>query len=92
LNDGACKSILFNESCIGNITGQEDLSVTFSDDQDMLQIVNDHRHELKIADSKEMMVCVTYGMPYGLEQFGLFHVSLHIDVTANTNKVHVFPN
>ncbi len=85
-NDGACKSILFNESRIGNITGQEDLPVTSSDNQDMLQIVNDHCHELKIADSKEMMVGIAYGMPYELEQFGLFHVSLHIDATADTNK------
>jgi hypothetical protein len=84
--DGACKSVLFNESRIGTITGQEDLPVTSSDDQDMLQIVNDHRRELKIADSKEMMVGIAYGMPYELEQFGLFHVSLHIDATADTNK------
>jgi hypothetical protein len=52
----------------------------------MLQIVSNHHHELKIADSKEMMVGIAYGMPFELEQFGLFHVSMHIDTSTDTNK------
>jgi hypothetical protein len=45
----------------------------------MLQIVvDDCRLELKIDDSKEMMVGIAYSMPFKLEQFELFHVSLHI--------------
>ena len=52
----------------------------------MLWIVKDHRRDLKIADSKEMMVGIAYGMPFELEQFCLFHVSMHIDTTADTNK------
>jgi hypothetical protein len=32
-----------------------------------------------------MMVGIAYGMPFELEQFGLFHVSLHIDTTSDTN-------
>ena len=88
MTDPACKSIIFNESCIGNITGQEDFLLSSSDDpdQDMLRIVCNHCRELKIADSKEMMVGIAYGMPFELEQFGLFHVSLHIDATADTMK------
>jgi hypothetical protein len=84
--DPTCKAILFNESCIGNITGQEDVLLSCADDHDMLQIVKSHRRELKIDDSKEMMVGIAYGMPFEIKQFGLFHVSLHIDATFNTNK------
>jgi hypothetical protein len=32
------------------------------------------------------MVGIVYGMPFEIKQFGLFHVSLHIDATSNTNK------
>jgi hypothetical protein len=35
-----CQAILFNESRIGNITGQEDVLLSVPDDHDMLQIVN----------------------------------------------------
>jgi hypothetical protein len=56
-------------------------------DQEILWIVGDHRQELQeIADSKKMMVAIAYGMPFELSQFGLFHVSLHIDATSDTNK------
>jgi hypothetical protein len=48
----------------------------------MLQIVKNHRLELKIDDSKEIMVGIARGMPFELEQLGLFHVSLHIDATS----------
>jgi hypothetical protein len=41
---------------------------------------------LKIDDSKEMMVGIAYSMPFEIKQFGLFHVSLHIDATFNTIK------
>jgi hypothetical protein len=33
-----------------------------------------------------MMVAIAYGMPFELDQFSLFHVSLHIDATSDTNK------
>jgi hypothetical protein len=33
-----------------------------------------------------MMVAIAYGMPFELSQFSLFHVSLHIDATSDTNK------
>jgi hypothetical protein len=85
-DDGASKSTLFNESSLGTISGDQDLPVVTSEDEKMLRIVNNRRRELKIADSKLMMVGIAYGMPYELEQFGLFHVSLHIDATADTNK------
>jgi hypothetical protein len=45
-----CEAILFHESHIDNITGQEDALLSGPDDHDMLQIVNNHRRELKIAD------------------------------------------
>jgi hypothetical protein len=32
------------------------------------------------------MIGIAHGMPFEMEQFGLFHVSLHIDVKADTNK------
>jgi hypothetical protein len=32
----------------------------------MLWVVDNHLHELKIADSKEMMVAIAYGMPFEL--------------------------
>ena len=84
--DPTCQAILFNESRIGNITGQEDVLLSGPDDHDMLQIVKNHRQELKIADSKERMVGIAQGMHFELEQFGLFHVSFHIDATLDTNK------
>ena len=48
--------------------------------------MDDHRRVLKIKDSQEMMVGIAYGMPFELQQFELFHVSLHIDATADSNK------
>jgi hypothetical protein len=33
-----------------------------------------------------MMVGIAYGMPFELEQFRLFHISMHIDATTNSNK------
>jgi hypothetical protein len=30
-----------------------------------------------------MMVGIEYGMPFELEQFGLFHVSMYIDATSH---------
>lgn len=51
----------------------------------MWRLVNGHQKELDIERSKEMMVGIAYGMPFELEQYGLFHVSLHIDATADTN-------
>jgi hypothetical protein len=47
----------------------------------MQQVVYDHRRELNIADSKDTMVAIAYGMPFELEQFSLLHVSLYIDAT-----------
>jgi hypothetical protein len=52
----------------------------------MLWVVDDHHPELNIADSKEMMVARAYGMSFELNQFSLFHVSLHIDATSDTSK------
>jgi hypothetical protein len=76
---------LFNETRIGNVTSQEDIRFGGDDDNEMLRVVDGHRKELDIERSKEMMVGIAYGMPFELEQFGLFHVSLHIDATADTN-------
>jgi hypothetical protein len=33
-----------------------------------------------------MMVGIAYGMPFELDQFGLFHVSMHIDATTYSNN------
>ena len=79
-------STLYNESRLGKVMGREDILVDTSDDQDMLKVVSDHRRELKLDDSKEMMVGIAYAMPFELDQFGLFHVTLHIDATSDTNK------
>jgi hypothetical protein len=80
------QTTLFNETLIGPFISQEDIPVTGEDDTEMLQIVDDHCRGLKIDDSKEMMVGIAYGMPFELEQFGLFHVSMHIDATENSTK------
>jgi hypothetical protein len=55
-------------------------------DQEMLRVVDDHRRELNIPDSKEMVVAITNGMSFELAQFSLCHVSLHIDAMSDTNK------
>ena len=81
------QTTLFNETRIGLVTNQQDIPALGEDDNEMLRIVgDDHRRSLKIDDSKEMMVGIAYGMPFELEQFGLFHVSMHIDATADSNK------
>lgn len=80
------KNILFNETHIANVTSQKNILVARDVDEDVLQIVENHHYKLKIADSKEMMVSVAYDMSFKLEQFEVFHVSMHIDATANTNK------
>jgi hypothetical protein len=80
------QTTLFNEKRIGHFTNQQDIPVTVEDDTKMLWIVDDHHRCLKIDDSKEMMVGIAYGMPFELEQFGIFHVSMHIDATADSNK------
>jgi hypothetical protein len=49
-------------------------------------VVSDHRRLLPIADSQEMMVGITYAMPYEVRQFHLCNVCLHIDATADSNK------
>jgi hypothetical protein len=65
-------STLFNETHIGNCTDLEDVSVGGeAADQKMLWVVGDHRRELQIANSKEMMVAIAYGMSFDLSQFGL---------------------
>ena len=79
------KCTLFNESRIGNVTSQEDVTFAGADENEMRRVVDGHRQELEIECSKEMMVGVAYGMPFELDQFGLFHVALHIDATADTN-------
>jgi hypothetical protein len=84
--DPAGKNTLFNETRIGPFTGQEDVKVDADEEKEMLRIVEDHRRELKIQDTQEMMVGIAYGMPFELEQFELFHVSMHIDATADSNK------
>jgi hypothetical protein len=33
-----------------------------------------------------MTVGIAYGMPYELQQFVLFHISMHIDATTDSNK------
>jgi hypothetical protein len=45
-----CKAILSYESCIGNVTCQEDVLLSSVSNHDsILQIVKHHRRELKIA-------------------------------------------
>jgi hypothetical protein len=51
--DPTCKAILFNESCIGNITGQEDVLLSCADDHDMLQIVENYRRGLKLMTQRK---------------------------------------
>jgi hypothetical protein len=65
--DPTCKAVIFNESCIGNITGQEDVLLSGADDHDMLQIVKHYNGELNISDSKEMMVGIAYSMTFELQ-------------------------
>jgi hypothetical protein len=84
--DPSGKATLYNETRIGPYTKQDDLDVACDEEEEMLKIVDDHRRELKIHDTQEMMVGIAYGMPYELEQFGLFHVSMHIDATSDSNK------
>jgi hypothetical protein len=86
LTDPIRKSILFNETRISLVTCQEDVPIAGDDDREMLQIVDEHRRGLNIDASQEIMVGIASGMPFELEQFGLFHVSMHIDATLDSNN------
>ena len=81
-----CKTVLFNETRLGDTTDQEDVVIAADEEQDMLRVVSDHRRLLPISDSQEMMVGIAYAMPYEVRQFELFNVCLHIDATADSNK------
>jgi hypothetical protein len=80
------KGTLFNETRIGNYMNQVDVPIAAAEEQEMLKVVTDHRQALKISDSQEMMVGIAYAMPFELKQFDLFHVCMHIDATADSNK------
>jgi hypothetical protein len=83
---GPAKPILYNETRIGQYTGQEEVHIAANEEQEMFCIVSDHRRVLKIDDSQEMMVGIAYAMPFEIQQFDLFHVCMHIDATADSNK------
>jgi hypothetical protein len=44
VSPGSCS--LFNETCIGNYTGVEEVVVRLDADQEMQQVVDDHRRSL----------------------------------------------
>ncbi len=67
-----------NKQWIVNYTAQEDIPFAREDGKEILHIMDGHQNEFKIEDSKEMKVGIAYSMPFELEQFGLFHVSMHI--------------
>jgi hypothetical protein len=78
---------LFNETRVGSYTGQEDIYIgTSYEEQEMLCIVSDHRCVLQTKDSQEMMVDIASAMPFEIQQFKLFHICCHIDATGDTNK------
>jgi hypothetical protein len=83
---GSGKAKLFNETRTGSYMGQEDANIAGDEEQEMLRIVSDHRRELKIDDSQEMMVGLAFAVPFEIRQFELFHVCLHIDATSDSNK------
>jgi hypothetical protein len=84
-SDSPCtNTVLFNETWLGDtLKGQGDGDVAADEEQDMLHVVSDI---LPIADSQEIMTGIAYAMPYEVRQFQLFHVCMHIDATADSNK------
>jgi sensor c-di-GMP phosphodiesterase-like protein len=82
----AAKCTLFNETRIGDYMRQVDVPIAAAEEQEMLMVVNEHRRVLNISDTQELMVSIAYAMPFELQQFNLFHVCLHIDATADSNK------
>jgi hypothetical protein len=62
--DPTGKSTLFNETWIGHFISQEDLvPVTCVDDTEMIWILDNDRHGLKIADQgNEGWYCVWYAI------------------------------
>jgi hypothetical protein len=84
--DPARKNTIFNKTRISHFTGQENAQVDRGEEKEMIRIVDNHQPVLKIKDMQEMMVGIANGMPFELEQFELFHVSMHIDATADSNK------
>jgi hypothetical protein len=60
--------------------------ITAAEEKEMLKVVNDHRQVLNISDTQEMMLGIAYDMLFELQQLYLFHVFMHIDATADSNK------
>jgi predicted cupin superfamily sugar epimerase len=80
------KPSLYNETQIGQYTAQEDLHIAADEEREMLCIVSNCWHILKINNSQVMMVGIAFAMPFEIQQFELLHVCMHIDVTPDSNK------
>jgi hypothetical protein len=86
VSDSPRKTVLFNETQLGDMKGQEDVGIAVHEEQDMLHVLLGHQCLPPVADSQEMMVGIAYAMPYEVQQFQLFHVCMHADGTADSNK------
>jgi hypothetical protein len=82
----AAKGTLFNQTRIGDYMGQVDVPIAAAKEQEMLKVVTDHQRALKISDTQEIMVGIAYAMPFELQQFDIFHVCMHSNATADSNK------
>jgi predicted cupin superfamily sugar epimerase len=85
-SDYPAKPSLYNETQIGQYTAQEDLHIAADEEREMLCIVSNCWHILKINNSQVMMVGIAFAMPFEIQQFELLHVCMHIDVTPDSNK------
>jgi hypothetical protein len=52
--------------------------VAGDEEQEMHRIIGDDCRVLNKIVIQEMMFSIAYGVPFELEQFSLFHVSMHI--------------
>jgi hypothetical protein len=67
--DTVAKITVFNNIRIRDYSGHVDIPIAAAEEQEMLKVVNDHRHVLNIGESQEMMVGITYVISFDSRQF-----------------------
>ena len=82
---GEATEKIFNEICIADHPSERSL-VDPNHEQELYQQASAHRAARGISDQQQMMIGIAWVLPFELRQFRLFHVVLHIDATAKSNK------
>ena len=77
--------LVYNKVCDG-INPIQKLPVESSEDVELFQLMDKHRHQQNLCPDQEMMVGVAFALPYEINRFKAFHIVMHIDATSSTNN------